>query len=106
MIRLQKDGVQGIALFNKPMVNLVSTVHTDLDGEVSCRRSRNVDTFARQIALEDYSSFFSSVDKNDQLWSYYGIANKAKTMMEVPFLVFPCCQCSDDNAYHQLSLNL
>ena len=63
----------------KRQVNVLSTTNKVGNMEITRHGKRGQPdmTYPKPIAIQDYTNNFNAVDKNDQLRSYYGIANKA-----------------------------
>ena len=95
IVKMMKDDTQVVAWFDKRKVMVATTAHGSDDGTVLRRRSGA--EYARPIAIEQYSKYYSGVDKADQLRSYYGISVKCVKWWK--YLFFFCLDVSVVNAY-------
>lgn len=77
-LRMHKDCVQAIAWFDNRKVLLILSVHANDNNSVLRHASASTtQQYPRPMTIKDYCSYFSGVDKSDQLHSYYDRSVKA-----------------------------
>ncbi|KAL8614015.1 hypothetical protein ACOMHN_023250 [Nucella lapillus] len=100
MLKLQKGRLLAVTWYDrKRQVSVLSTGNSIDNIQINRRGRRGLPDmmYDKPKAIQEYSENYNAVDKNDQLRSYYGIANKANKWWKYLFWFF--CDVSMINAY-------
>lgn len=91
--------VQAIAWYDRRKVTVLTTAHTNEDGEVTRKGPGGVvrSRYSRPLAIEDYNRGYNGVDKHDQMRSYYGSTLKFQKWWK--YVLFFCLDTSAVNAF-------
>ncbi|KAL8581162.1 hypothetical protein ACOMHN_033609 [Nucella lapillus] len=87
MVKKQKGGMHVGAWCEKRKVCVLSTANNIDNTEITRpgKRGQPAQTYPKPVAIQQYTDHFNAVDKNDQMRSYYGIANKARKFWKYIF---------------------
>ncbi|KAL8608971.1 hypothetical protein ACOMHN_062854 [Nucella lapillus] len=100
MLKLQKGRLLAVTWYDrKRQVSVLSTGNSTDNIQINRRGRRGLPDmmYPKPKAIQEYSENYNAVHKNDQLRSYYGIANKANKWWKYLFWFF--CDVSMINAY-------
>ncbi|KAL8599603.1 hypothetical protein ACOMHN_024501 [Nucella lapillus] len=100
MLKLQKGRLLAVTWYDrKRQVSVLSTGNSTDNIQINRRGRCGLPDmmYPKPKAIQEYSENYNAVDKNDQLRSYYGIANKANKWWKYLFWFF--CDVSMINAY-------
>ncbi|KAL8598379.1 hypothetical protein ACOMHN_032656 [Nucella lapillus] len=88
MMKKQKGGMHVVAWCEKKRKVCVLSTANNIDNTEITRpgkRGQPAQTYPKPVAIQQYTDHFNAVDKNDQMRSYYGIANKARKFWKYIF---------------------
>ncbi|KAL8610955.1 hypothetical protein ACOMHN_042571 [Nucella lapillus] len=88
MVKKQKGGMHVVAWCEKKRKVCVLSTANNIDNTEITRpgkRGQPAQTYPKPVAIQQYTDHFNAVDKNDQMRSYYGIANKARKFWKYIF---------------------